>query len=482
MNMRIWMILGCVLVGSGCSRAFIIEPVAGQVIERGIPDNQLLSIGVCLSGGGYRATVYHLGALWRLNELGMLEEVESITSVSGGSILAGHLGLIWDRLNFVDGVAENFEEEVVRPILSLVSKTVDLPSIVVGALTPSTASKAFASRLNRYLFNDHRLTDFTDTGPRINILSTMLQTQGVWRFSRDSMGGGNFGRLPPGDTQVAHAVAASAAFPPFLAPLTIDISNLPGVERAWRERKRVFNPTAERLAFLEQKGNNLKSISRSLQLGDGGIVNNIGSDGCLDVDIKNAVFVSSASSLNTDITSVRHNWLSVGLKSIDVTYDAKEEFLLQSFFKDERNEGRTVIFSRLKDFDTLDRQIAGNEKVFQVLEALSNGDHFEADWAKKIIHQWRKQPDDVYDAMERSALNVVTTASIRTALKSLSVAEQESILNAGYIIAENSVKDSINRAQNLRQSTPEKSYKNAAPSWIPNYWTAVPSAIKIGSK
>ena len=135
------------------------------------------------------------------------EEVESITSVSGGSILAGHLGLIWDRLNFVDGVAENFEEEVVRPILSLVSKTVDLPSIVVGALTPSTASKAFASRLNRYLFNDHRLTDFTDTGPRINILSTMLQTQGVWRFSRDSMGGGNFGRLPPGDTQVAHAVA-----------------------------------------------------------------------------------------------------------------------------------------------------------------------------------------------------------------------------------------------------------------------------------
>jgi len=48
MNMRIWMILGCVLVGSGCSRAFIIEPVAGQVIERGIPDNQLLSIGVCL--------------------------------------------------------------------------------------------------------------------------------------------------------------------------------------------------------------------------------------------------------------------------------------------------------------------------------------------------------------------------------------------------------------------------------------------------
>ena len=50
-------------------------------------------IALCLSGGGYRAALFHLGALRRLNELGVLSKVDMICSVSGGSILAGHLVL-----------------------------------------------------------------------------------------------------------------------------------------------------------------------------------------------------------------------------------------------------------------------------------------------------------------------------------------------------------------------------------------------------
>src|ERR1035437_6460162 len=49
-------------------------------------------IGLCLSGGGYRAMLFHLGALWRLNELGYLPKLNRISSVSGGSITAGVLG------------------------------------------------------------------------------------------------------------------------------------------------------------------------------------------------------------------------------------------------------------------------------------------------------------------------------------------------------------------------------------------------------
>jgi NTE family protein len=49
-------------------------------------------IALCLSGGGYRAMVFHLGALWRLNELGYLARLSRISSVSGGSITAGFLG------------------------------------------------------------------------------------------------------------------------------------------------------------------------------------------------------------------------------------------------------------------------------------------------------------------------------------------------------------------------------------------------------
>src|SRR5438105_4892263 len=45
-------------------------------------------LALCLSGGGYRAAIFHLGALSRLHEAGLLRRVERISSVSGGSIVA----------------------------------------------------------------------------------------------------------------------------------------------------------------------------------------------------------------------------------------------------------------------------------------------------------------------------------------------------------------------------------------------------------
>lgn len=50
-------------------------------------------IGLALSGGGYRAAAYHLGTLRKLNELGILDKVDVISAVSGGSILAASYGL-----------------------------------------------------------------------------------------------------------------------------------------------------------------------------------------------------------------------------------------------------------------------------------------------------------------------------------------------------------------------------------------------------
>ena len=67
-------------------------------------------IALCLSGGGYRAMLFHLGALWRLNETGHLHRLARVSSVSGGSIIAGVLALNWERLAFDDtGVAAGFD-------------------------------------------------------------------------------------------------------------------------------------------------------------------------------------------------------------------------------------------------------------------------------------------------------------------------------------------------------------------------------------
>ena len=56
-------------------------------------------IGLALSGGGFRATLYHLGLTRFLRDAGILSQVTQITSVSGGSIFAAHLMLNWDRFN-----------------------------------------------------------------------------------------------------------------------------------------------------------------------------------------------------------------------------------------------------------------------------------------------------------------------------------------------------------------------------------------------
>ena len=49
-------------------------------------------IGLCLSGGGYRATLFHVGALLRLNEARLLPQLKRVASVSGGSISQARIG------------------------------------------------------------------------------------------------------------------------------------------------------------------------------------------------------------------------------------------------------------------------------------------------------------------------------------------------------------------------------------------------------
>src|SRR4051794_41894807 len=63
-------------------------------------------IGLALSGGGFRATLYHLGLVRFLRDAGLLSQVTHITSVSGGSVFAAHLVLNWDLYN---GSAPRFE-------------------------------------------------------------------------------------------------------------------------------------------------------------------------------------------------------------------------------------------------------------------------------------------------------------------------------------------------------------------------------------
>jgi len=55
-------------------------------------------VGLALSGGGFRASLYHIGVLARMAELDLLRHVEILSCVSGGSIIGAHYYLELRRL------------------------------------------------------------------------------------------------------------------------------------------------------------------------------------------------------------------------------------------------------------------------------------------------------------------------------------------------------------------------------------------------
>ena len=73
-------------------------------------------IGLALSGGGYRAAAYHIGTLRALHKLGVLGKVDVISSVSGGSIIAGYYGL---HNGDYDGFEKEFSEKMRKGVLHL---------------------------------------------------------------------------------------------------------------------------------------------------------------------------------------------------------------------------------------------------------------------------------------------------------------------------------------------------------------------------
>ncbi len=72
-------------------------------------------IGIGLSGGGFRATLYNLGSLIRLNEFGILAQLDRISSVSGGTITSAVLAKNWNNLKFESDVANNLTGEHKNP-------------------------------------------------------------------------------------------------------------------------------------------------------------------------------------------------------------------------------------------------------------------------------------------------------------------------------------------------------------------------------
>ena len=197
-----------------------------------------MRIGLALSGGGFRATLFHLGVVRFLRDSDLLKHVSHITSVSGGSILAAHLVLNWERYC---GNLEEFDQaanEILQFIdLDVRNRILRRYPLLLGLGIYSTIFRRqrvlkitglLEKYYQKYLLGNLCLHQLPAT-PKLHILSTNVSGGGLSSFSRDGIlieqrstdGRRHFKQHRAGLAKVATAVAASSAFPGLFPPMDV---------------------------------------------------------------------------------------------------------------------------------------------------------------------------------------------------------------------------------------------------------------------
>lgn len=187
-------------------------------------------VGLCLSGGGFRATAFGLGALRALHDRDVLSQVRVVSGISGGSLLTA----MWAY------GPENFDEfddtvtELLRRGLHLeLARRAFTPGRVArnvwstaGSALPgsfrltrtSTRTEALVDAVRARAFGEGVMSDVTHAGLATIISATDLSTGNAVRFGSDASSCSPHGAMD-GPVPIADAVAASAAFPALLPHL-----------------------------------------------------------------------------------------------------------------------------------------------------------------------------------------------------------------------------------------------------------------------
>ncbi len=365
-------------------------------------------VRLALSGGGYRAMLFHVGALWKLNDIGELERLGHVSSVSGGSITAGVLARSWRTLRFESGVASNFEGQIADPLMRLASRTIDVPAVLSGLLPGYATARGLEKLYRKHLFGDSTLGDLPEH-PAFAFNATNLQTGAVWTFERDGMGDPSIGRVPAQHTRLATAVAASSAFPPFLSPLVLRLEG-GAWEKPLGKSLRAYDDLSVSAAALSDGA--LARFRKRVVLVDGGVADNLGSvtawGGPGDV------YISDGGGVLDPEARPPRNWLGQLIRILAVIYDQPSQ-LRSNRAKAEmadRDEGRAGRRSRLE------------------------GDG--AIWNMRWPPEDHVESGKLFDASV-VAVDWASLASLPTRLKAMAPDLQKRLVNWGYIACNRSL-------------------------------------------
>jgi predicted acylesterase/phospholipase RssA len=305
-------------------------------------------LGLALSGGGFRASLFHIGVLARLAELDLLRHVEVISCVSGGSIVGAHYYLLLrkllqekcdrdiERTDYIELVDELREQHVVG-----VQKNIRMR---VGAswlsnlrmiFSPSTYSRTQrlgdlyeeilyrlvqdGEKKERWLNDafiiprlcdgnwDDKFSPKLDNWrraakvPILVLNATSLNTGRSWRFTASSMGEEESYGTDIDSTERLESIYYSAAPKAYrqyrLGQAVAASSCVPGL----------FTPIV--ITGLYQ--------DRTVRLVDGGVHDNQGTRALLDQDCDSLIVSDASGQMNTEINPA-HSELGVLLRMISV--------------------------------------------------------------------------------------------------------------------------------------------------------------------
>jgi len=321
--------------------------------------------------------LFHAGTLMRLNEAAYLGKLDRISSVSGGSITAGVLGLHWKEL----GVTANAPADisiVVDEIRKIASHTIDIGSVLEGVFGPGNVSARIRDAYDDMLFHGATLQDLPDEPPRFVINATSVQSTVLWRFSKPFMADYRVGRVRQPRVPLAAAVAASSAFPPVLSPSELDL----------KKYGCVFEPDS--IVDLQTE----PYISKAV-LTDGGVYDNMG------------------------LETVWKDYLTVLVSDAGGHVEAEE-----SPHRDWARHAYRIL-------DVVDNQVRSLRKR-QVIDAFKQGARKGAYWGTRT---------DILDYGLQSALpcpftETMDLARIPTRLKAIEAKQQEQLINWGYAVCD----------------------------------------------
>jgi predicted acylesterase/phospholipase RssA len=184
-----------------------------------VADGDGLFVGIAISGGGSRSANFAAATFFQLQRQGILQRTDYISSVSGGSMTAAYYCLhdtdLWNPRTVQEKLTHHFATDIIVTAL--------LPWNTLALWTTDwDSSDILAATFDRHLFSrDGRSLTFADLRPdrpRLLINATDLQSGKRFVFCNESFDelNSDLGKYP-----IAHAVAASGAFPVVLHDKTL---------------------------------------------------------------------------------------------------------------------------------------------------------------------------------------------------------------------------------------------------------------------